>query len=189
MEMISYPASKRIKNYLVVLMLFVKDCRNVLHVIYYKQKLLIDKLNIYLDRHYSRHWILKNGKPEVLMTRFHQWRGNTHIYNYVMTVTEHMNKRWGQKGKDIVGGIMLLRLNNKVKSSTWEVEAGGAQARRAWATQEGPLERSKQANRIKHFMSQSPNVLTITKLFQQLQLITRKTMLRHSDMLENISPT
>lgn len=97
MEMISYPASKRIKNYLVVLMLFVKDCRNTLHVIHYKQKLLGHKLNIYVDRHYSRHWISKNGKPEVLMTRLHQWRGNTHIYNHVITVIEHMNKRWGQK--------------------------------------------------------------------------------------------
>lgn len=55
MEMISYPASKRIKNDLVVLMLFVKDCRNALHVIYDKQELLGHKLNIYLDRHYSRH--------------------------------------------------------------------------------------------------------------------------------------
>lgn len=84
---------------------------------------------------------------------------------------------------------MLLRLNNKVKSSTWEVEGGGAQAQRAWATQDSPPERRKQANRIKYFMSQSLNVLTISKLFQQLQLITRKTMLWHSDMLENISPT
>lgn len=122
METISYPASKRNKNCLVILMLFVKNCKNMLHAIYHKQMLLAHKLNICLDRHYSRHWRLKMERLGFLWIGFIN-AGQTYTFTitWLLTLNIWTRDEDKEKGKDRVGDIILLRLNNKTKSNIWRL--------------------------------------------------------------------